>query len=184
MTFWEYVFAIALGATLSFLFSIAIFYLSEKFRRNTSRRDIRRSFSSELAFNRDYLQKQLSALKETIERVSNDEREVFPVVRFTGLSTTAYGQYVASGYIWDDLQPEDVSDLNDMLWHLSPAGERILFDTVGNWKQGHADKTSTYNALALTRDQLQEHLALLERVRSALARLGPKKDRASTEDQP
>lgn len=174
MAFWQNVLSTAIGATLGFVFSIALFYISQRVRENTWRRDVRKSFYRELEFNRDYVVAQLDALEKTIERVSNDEREVFPVVRFSGLRTVAYGQYVASGYIWDDLKPKDVSELDEMLWDLGPGAEQLVFETVDGWKRGDSDKTTTYNHLDWKRTQLRRHVELLDRVRDTVRPLLPK----------
>jgi hypothetical protein len=171
LSFWQNVESTALGATLGFVFSIALFYLSQKVSRSTWRRDSRKSFSKELEFNRKYIETQLGALDKTIERIANDEREVFPPVRFSGMRTIAYGQFVGSGYIWDDLRPEDVAQLDEMLWNTGPAAEQLVFQAVEAWRQQQADRKTTYQVLEWKRDQLRDYVELLKRLDETLARL-------------
>lgn len=171
MTFWQNVLSTGIGAVLGFVFSIVLFYISQRVQKNTWRRDLRNSVSKELEYDRDYIQTQLDALNQSIERLGNDEREIFPLVRFSGLRTTAWGQYVTSGYVWDDLDPSQVAEFDEMLWNMGPSAEQLVFLAVERWKEGEADKTTTYGPLNWKREQLRGYVQLLNRLNDKVGAL-------------
>lgn len=140
MTFWEYVLATFGGVGLGFVFSIFLFYLTNRWGRNTRRKLLEKNVAKEFEFNEKYLGEVMKKLDEAIQDITIGDKTRFYYFNYRSYQRLFTNAYFMQDFLYEKLNPDDTYKLDLILTRMTNAGEQFIIGLMGKWKSSQIDQ--------------------------------------------
>ena len=153
MTFCENVTATLVGTTSGFVFAVALFYLTEYWKRNSEKTNLLKNLKREFKYNLALISGWIEEYDKILRKMTTDDLQVYPSLKYTYFQRyfvqTSFGHGILYAKLTDD---DDVSGLNTILVHFDSPAEQYILNLVNNWKNGTIDKVTASRAMEFEKD--------------------------------
>lgn len=147
MTFWQQVSATLLGTFAGFAFSLVLFYLTDRFKRQHDRGKILKGLRRELAFDLALFNSWLKAIEDCRLKVASGDKNVFTYLDYTRFLSIFIGHAVREGILYDLLTDDDLVGLDKAMRSCNLASEQDFYAKVNQWKAGQISNADMSNIL-------------------------------------
>src|SRR3989338_9138279 len=168
MSFWQNLFSTLIGALLGFIFSICLFYFQNKWSKKAEKESLEKNLVKEFEFNEHYLQKVLDEIKKVIEKITVDDRAVYYFFNYLRYQRLLIQTYFQQGYLYEKLDPEDISVLDTVLTHMGQVNEYYLNNSIQRWKEGTIDQKEILGIMAFERDTVEKYIKDLHKIKQKI----------------
>lgn len=133
-SFWSRALATLLGTVAGFLFSIALFYISERVKRRHDRAKIMAGLKRETAFNIALCDAWLKGIGDIGLKVAAGDRNIVTYFDYTRALRIFVREAVTAGVLYDLLSDDELVALDKGLLFLGDFAEQDINKKVGLWK--------------------------------------------------
>lgn len=142
--FWQQVWSTLLGTVAGFVFSIALFYLTERIKRQKDRTKILKGLRRELKFDLALFEFWLKGIEEARPQVAAGDRNIFLYLDYTRFLSIFIGQAVRDGILYDLLTDDDLVGLDKAMRSCNHVAEQEFFAKLNQWKANQIDNTEMF----------------------------------------
>jgi len=158
MNFWQNVLSTFIGALFGFVFSIFLFYLTQRLSKNAQKKSLEKNLVKEFEFNEHYLRKILDDLKKTIEKITVNDKNVFYFFNYISYQRLFTQTYFQQGYLYDKLEPDDINLIDTILNRISLGGQAYINNSIQQWKDGYLNQPQILNIIGFERDSIEKYI--------------------------
>ena len=162
MTFTQQIFATFIGAFAAFIFSIALFYLTEKWKNSRINKDLSGNLQKELTFNITFLESFEDEIEKGLRQISADDKSVIIIWKFSQFQRLFIQEAFNKGLLYKHLRTEDITGVDAMLSFFTPAQDQLAIAQLQSYKIGQAEKAVTLRNFEYNRNKIQEYKKLCE----------------------
>ena len=171
MNFWQNMFSTFIGALLGFVFSIFLFYLTNRWTKKREKESLEKNLVKEFEFNEHYLQKVLESLKKAIEKMTVNDKEVFYYFNYIGYQRLFIQTYFQQGFLYEKLDPEDINLLDTILNHMGTGIESYINNSMQRWKEDTIDQKDILRIMTFERDTIEKYIKEAHRMRQKIEKI-------------
>lgn len=142
--FWQQVWATLLGTVAGFMFSIALFYLTEHIKRQRDRAKILKGLRRELKFDVSLFESWLKGIEDARPQVAAGDHNIFLYLDYTRFLSIFIGQAVRDGILYDILTDDELVGLDKAMRSCNPGAEQEFFAKLNQWKAGQVDNAEMF----------------------------------------
>lgn len=168
-SFWSRALATLVGTVAGFLFSIVLFYISERVKRSRDRKKIIAGLKREAAFNIGLCDAWLKAVADIRVKVAAGDAGFFNYLDYSRALRIFVQEAVRAGTLYDLLSDSELVDLDKSLRFLGPFSEQHINDKIAQWKSGAIAASDMSQALTFHEYAVTEARKAMERLRSKAA---------------
>ena len=170
MNFYQNIFSTFIGVFSGFIFSIFLFYLTNRWSKKTQKKSLEKNLVKEFEFNEHYLQKILENLKKGIEKVTVNDKNVFYYFNYVSYQRLFTQSYFQQGFLYEKLDPDDINLLDTILSRMTYGGECYINNSIQNWKEDILNQQQILNILAFERDSLEKFIKDIYRIKQKIVK--------------
>lgn len=153
--FWQQVWSTLVGTVAGFVFAIALFYLTERIKRERDRAKILKGLRRELKFDLALFESWLKGIEDARPQVAAGDRNIWLYLDYTRFLSIFIGQAVRDGILYDLLTDDELVGLDKAMRSCNPGAEQEFFTKLNQWKAGQIDnadmfKTFEFNKFVVT----------------------------------
>jgi hypothetical protein len=160
--FWRGAISTLIGTTAGFVFSLSLFYVTERIKNRNRQSQVLRSLLRELDLNLTYLRREHSNLNTMITRVGADDQQIYLRTRFYYIVRYFLQQAYQEGVLYRFLDNVWADKINDIFNRYGPNTDTYLNGLVESWERGEATKTDVTRDLVYARDLLATDIRDIE----------------------
>ena len=141
MKFGDYVLASLIGTVAGFIFSIFLFYLTEKWKRHQAKGTIIKGLKNEYEFNLSLLRQWLNVIETILRQNSsnvNNLTEHYGKLKYSSYQRYFLNHYFSAGHLYDVLTSDDLVYLDAVLTHFSGFQEDFLNNIIAGKGPGES----------------------------------------------
>ena len=170
MNFWQNIISTFIGAFLGFIFSICLFYLTNKWSKKSQRKSLEKNLIKEFEFNEHYLQKILEDLKKAIEKITVNDKNVFYYFNYVSFQRLFTQTYFQQGFLYGKLDPDDINLLDTILSRMTQGGEYYINNSIQKWKEANLNQQQILSILSFERDSIEKFIKDIDRIKKKILR--------------
>lgn len=155
-----------IGALLAFIFSILLFYITEKVKANKVKADLEDNLSREIQFNLNMLEKMKIELERLIQDVSANNTDIFPVFKFDKYQRTFLLDAFNQGLLYKKLTDDEINTVDSMLGYFFSTTNDFLRDMIESFKTGETKPANMLNLLRYNVDEVVRYTDFLKLIQS------------------
>lgn len=168
MDFWNQVLATFIGAFVALLFSMALFYLTERWKTEMGNKDLLSNLQSELDFNLEFLRNYKDEFDKTLRKISAGDKNIYTIFKFIKLQRLFLMGAFNKGLLYKLLNSEEITDLDSMLTYFNTSTEQIAWSTLNGFKSGEIQKQAALEYFEYDREQIGKYIKVIESVKKKL----------------
>jgi len=158
MNFCQNVLSTFIGVILGFIFSIFLFYLTQRWTKKTQKKSLEKNLVKEFEFNEHYLRKILEDIKKTIEKITVNDKNVFYFFNYISYQRLFAQAYFQQGYLYEKLEPDDINLIDTILSRMSLGGQAYINNSIQQWKGGYLNQQQILNIVGFERDSIEKYI--------------------------
>lgn len=158
MNFCQNVLSTFIGVILGFIFSIVLFYLTQRWTKSTKKKSLEKNLVKEFEFNDRYLKKILDDLKKAIEKITVNDKNVFYYFNYVNYQRLFINSYFQEGYLYEKLEPDDINLIDTILSRMSLGGQYYVNNSIQMWKNGGINQQQILNIVGFERDSIEKYI--------------------------
>lgn len=166
MTFGQQLLSTLIGTISGFLFSIALFYLTQKIKHWNEKNNILKSLKREFRYNLSLLNNLLNDINKTITKISADDKDVFFYFRYANFQRLFLQEAFRLGLLYDKLKDDDINNIDGILTHFSASYESYINQKIDEWKNDGINKKDMLKIFEFERDTLEKYIKQLEQIKA------------------
>lgn len=168
MKFWNQVTATLIGTIAGFLFSLALFWVKERFKQNRLIKHLVINLKYELEYNLNLFKKYSKRVSECIEAINSDKKDTYLTLDYNFVASYFSIQFYREGLARRYLHYEDMKRWNDIVSNHSAGTEQHVMDVVESWRKSEIEKDKVFSALKHERDQLNYAIEMIEYLKTKI----------------
>ncbi|TKJ44694.1 hypothetical protein CEE35_07045 [Candidatus Aerophobetes bacterium Ae_b3b] len=168
MTFWEYVFATFGGVGLGFVFSIFLFYLTNRWGRNTRRKLLEKNVVKEFEFNEKYLEEVVKKLEEAIQDITVGDKTRFYYFNYRSYQRLFTNAYFMQNFLYEKLNPNDTYKLDLILNRMTIPGEQFMTSLMDKWNSSQIGQQEALKFARLERDSMKSFIKDIGKIKQKI----------------
>ncbi len=169
MTFWQYLLATFVGVALGFVFSIILFYLTNRWSRNARKKSLEGNLVKEFVFNEKYLQDLIKKLDAALQDITVENRNAYHYFRYRSYQQLFTTTYLSQDFIYERLEPDDIYKLGLILDRMSSWGEQFINDLMRRWNNNAVSSQEALQFVRLDRDSMSSFIKDIQQIRGKIA---------------
>ncbi len=168
MTFWQYLLATFGGVGLGFVFSILLFYLTNRWGRNARKKTLERNLIKEFTFDERYLQELVRKFDAALQDITVEDRNAFHYFNYRSYQQLFTTIYLSQDFIYDKLTPNDVYKLRLILDRMTFPGEQFINNLMQKWNQNAVSSQDALKFVRLERDSMSSFIKDIQQIRGKI----------------
>ena len=169
MTFWQYLLATFGGVGLGFVFSIFLFYLTNRWGRNTRRRLLEKNVVKEFEFNEKYLEEVVKKLDEAIQDITIGDKNGSYYFNYRSYQRLFTNAYFMQDFLYEKLNPDDTYKLDLILNRMTSGGEQFMTGLMDKWKSSQIGQEGALRFTRLERDCMKSFIKDIGKMKHKIA---------------
>ncbi len=171
MTFEQQSLATFIGALAGFVFSIFLFYLTEKWKNNKANKDLSNNLQRELAYNSNFIESYKEDFEKLIRKIAANDRQIFTIFRFNKLQRLFLFESFNKGLLYKYLNSDEINDLDGMLDYFSISINQIHWGYLDYYKNSRVPQQISLQRFEMNKDFLEKYLKLARTLKKKLTKL-------------
>jgi hypothetical protein len=164
-SFWSRALATLLGTVAGFVFSIGLFYISERVKRSRDKKKILAGLKREAAFNIGLCDVWLKGLADIRLKVAAADLSVFNYFDYSRALRIFVLEALRAGLLYDLLSDAELVELDKGLLFLGQVSEQDINGRIARWKAGNMAPAELSQALGLHEYAIGEARKAMDRLR-------------------
>ncbi len=157
MGFQEQIIATFIGALSGFIFSIAVFYITEKIRQANYNSNLAKNIQKEADFNVSLLDTIKEEIDELLRKISaNDAGHIYTIFKYDQLQKNFLQQALWNGYLYEKLETEDIYKVQEMWSFFMPSSNQFDIGNVELLKSGQMTQADALNRFEYVKKKIIE----------------------------
>lgn len=171
MTFGQQIASTFIGAFAAFIFSLTLFYLTEKWKNSRMNKDLNRNLQKEFDFNVNFLKKFKTDYEKMLRQITADDVQIYTIFRFNKLQRLFILEAFNKGLLYQYLTVDDINDLDAMLNYFNNVSDQLSWDTLNNYKGNAGTKQEALRKFEYDKEQIEKYLKLQKSLKEKLKNL-------------
>lgn len=131
MKFWQQVIATLIGVVAGFIFSILLFYLSERWKKASLKKEMIKNVKEEINYNIALLGRLKEKVNDVIQDVSSGNPRLYKEFKFISFQKIFVNSAFGRGDLYDIFSIDEISSIDEMFSYFSD-GNDIFADKLLN----------------------------------------------------
>lgn len=171
MTFEQQIIATFIGALAGFIFSISLFYLTEKWKNNKANKDLSDNLQKELDYNSNFIEGYKEDFEKLIRKITANDRQIFTIFRFNKLQRLFLLEAFNKGLLYKYLSADEINKLDAMLDYFTISMNQIHYGYVEDYRNNMVSQQISLQRFEMNKDLLEEYLKLVKTLKEKLKNL-------------
>lgn len=171
MTFEQQIISTFIGALAGFIFSIFLFYFTEKWKNSRINKDLSNNLQKEFDYNINFLDGYKDEFEKLIRKITANDRQIFTVFRFKKLQRLFILEAFNKGLLYKYLNSEDINELDAMLDYFNSSMDQVHYGYIENYINNKAPQQNSLQMFEFNRDQIIKYLKLSKILKEKLKKL-------------
>ena len=153
------------AALLAFMFSLVIFYVTERLKRKTERKEMLRNVYREIRFNLNFLDKYKIELDRLVQKVIANDQNVSHFFKFGKLQRTFLLNAFDKGLLYEVLTDEEINTIDSMIGFFFKDTDNFLASKLSEFKDSEVTTSDMLHRLQWNIDELiryRDFIALIQ----------------------
>lgn len=168
MTFVEQITATFIGAISAFVFSIALFYLTEKWKNSTVNKNLRENLQKEFEYNIAFLEEYKSDFEKLLRKITANDTQIYTIFKFYRLQRLFILEAFNRGLLYQYLTPEDINNVDSMLNYFSNVQDQLEWDRLGKFKEGTLNQQEALRSYEYDKEQIEKYINVQKTLKEKL----------------
>lgn len=168
MTFGEQIIATFIGAISAFIFSIALFYFTEKWKNSTVNKNLRDNLQKEFEYNIAFLEECKSDFDKLLRKVTANDTQIYTIFRFYRLQRLFILEAFNKGLLYQYLTPEDINNLDSMLNYFSNVQDQLEWDRLRKFTEGTLHQQEALRSYEYDKEQIEKYIDVQKTLKEKL----------------
>jgi hypothetical protein len=171
MNFWPEVLTSVTGVVIGFLFSIVLFYLTERWKRKSERKVVLQNVAKEMGYNIGLLERmreQINDLLQDISVGSDSQPAIYKNFSFGKLQRLFVIEAFNKGLLYEILSPEDINNFDSMLNFFDKTTDEWADDILRKLTNHEVKPNDAHDVFKQLKNRVSEHLDYLRKLKSAV----------------
>lgn len=164
MLFKEQVLASFMGTAFGFIFAILLFLITNKIKSNVDRKTLRKRLKREFEYDISLLQEWIDEIEKILRKITANDPQVFSFLRYTFFQRSFTQEAFRAGMVYDSLDNEHVSNLNNILLHCDIGTEQYLNGSIQQWKIGKQPQPTALDQFEFEKGELKKYQKQLREI--------------------
>jgi len=157
MTFCQQVLASFIGTTFGFIFSIILFLITWAIKRHHDRKTLRKHLKREFEYDISLLQEWIDEIDKILRKITANDHEVFSFLRYTFFQRFFMQEAFRSGLMYNSLNNEQISNLNNILLHCDAGIEQFINGIINEWKTSRKPQQEALRQFEFEKEELRKY---------------------------
>jgi hypothetical protein len=171
MTFEQQIISTFIGALAGFIFSIFLFYFTEKWKNNKANENLSFNLQKELDYNINFIEGYGDEFEKLIRKVATYDKQIFTAFRFNKLQRLFILEAFNRGLLYKYLSSEEVNDLDAMLDYFNISMNQIHYGYVEDYKSDRVSQQDSLRIFEYNRDLIIKYLKLAKTLKEKLKKM-------------
>lgn len=171
MAFWEQTLSTLIGVIAGFVFSIIVFYLTEKWKNSRINQDLSSNLQKEFEFNINFLEKYKTEFEKLIRKISTNDKRHFIIFRFSKLQRLFLLEAFNKGLLYKYLKSEEINELDSMLSYFTATMDQIHYNYSNEYKTGKSTQADSLAIFEFNKEEIEKYLKLTRTLKEKLKKL-------------
>ena len=168
MSFYQNLVSIFLAVLLGFIFSIILFYLTNKWNRKAQKKSLEKNLIKEFEFNEKYLQGIVKKLSEAIEDITIENRSKYYYFSYKSYQRLFTIVYFKQEFVYEKLDPNDTYRLDLILNRMTLGGEQFMNDLMQKWKENRINQQQALGFTRLERNSIEQFIKDIGKIKQKI----------------
>ena len=168
MTFAQQVLSSFVGTTFGFIFAILLFLLTNAIKSYLDKKTLRKHLKREFEYDISLLQEWIDEIDKILRKITANDLQVFSYLRYTFFQRFFMQEAFRSGIMYNALNNEHISNLNNILLHCDIGIEQYVNGAIQQWKGGQLPQQDALRLFEFEKDELKKYQKHLSEILSIL----------------
>lgn len=164
MTFREQLWASLVGSFFGFVFAISLFFITNWIQLWLRNKSLQKHLQRELSYNISWLQELADDIDKILRQIIADDHGIYHYLRYSYFQRYFIQESFRNGILYDKLNNEDISYLNQMLLHCDVGVEQYVNSLIAQWKNQQIDKKAAVDNFEFQKSELVRYKKHLEQL--------------------
>ncbi len=171
MTFEQQIVDTFIGALAGFIFSISLFYLTEKWKNNRVNKDLSDNLQKELEYNSNFIEGYKEDFEKLIRKITANDRQIFTIFRFNKLQRLFLLETFNKGLLYKYLSADEINNLDAMLDYFTTPMNQIHYGYVEDYRNNTVLQRISLQRFEMNKDLLEKYFKLVKTLKEKLKNL-------------
>ncbi len=169
MNFYENMFSTFIGALAGFVFSIILFYLTNKWKEKDKKKNLRKNLLKELDYDLIYLTDILSDINKVVEKIGiNAPEECFIFLKYSGYQSLFLNIYFREGFLYESISSDEIKKLDEILSQMSLNTETFVNNWIFEWKQGKLGQKEIHSNIIYQKEKIESYIKTINQLKAKI----------------
>lgn len=171
MDFTQQVIANITGVVIGFLFSIMLFYLTEKWKRASERKTALQNVAREMGYNIGLLERMRDQIGDLLQDISvgaDSKPTLYKNFSFGKLQKLFVIEAFNRGILYEILSPEDINNFDAMLSFFDKGTDEWADDVLKRLSEHGIKPNDAHDVFKHLKNKVTEHLDYLRKLKGAV----------------
>ena len=171
MSFQSQIIATFSGALAAFIFSLVLFYLTEKWKNSKINKDLCQNLQKEFDYNINFLELFNNDIDKMLRKISSKDLTIFIVFRFYKLQRLFILETFNKGLLYKYLTIDDITDIDTMLTYFNNSTDQYAWNTLEDYQKGKILPKDALNKFEYDKTEVEKYIKILKKLKSKLKEL-------------
>jgi hypothetical protein len=171
MNFLQQITATFIGALSAFIFSILLFYLTEKWKNSSNKKDLCQNIQKELDYNISFLEKYKDEFEKLLRKITANDKNPYIYFRFSKLQRLFITEGFNKGLLYNSLDIEDLTKFDDLLNHASLGIDQWAINELDSYKNDSKTQAQSLASFEFEKDNIEKYIIFLKDLKIKLKKL-------------
>ncbi len=169
--YWQPLIPTFIGALLAFIFSIFLFYLTEKWKSSRANKNLSTNLQREFDYNIQFLESYKSDFEKLVRAVSSNNKFPLIIFRFYKLQRLFILEAFNKGLLYQYLDADDINQLDTMLNYFNNISDTMAWNTLNGYKNNIITQQSALETFEYGKDQIDKYIGIQKKLKNKLKKL-------------
>lgn len=171
MNFYQQIIASLIGTFVGFVFSIVLFYLTEKWKSAHTNKNLSSNIQRELQYNVDFLNGYKDEFEKMLRQVTANTKPVYLIFKHSKLQRLFILEAFQKGLLYKYLTVDEINNMDVMINYFLPYRDQALNQILSSYNSGQNTAQSALATLEWDRDQIDLYIKILKNLKTKLKEL-------------
>ena len=163
--YWQPLISTFIGALLAFIFSICLFYLTEKWKSTRANKNLNTNLQREFDYNIQFLESYKSDFEKLVRAISSNNKFPLIIFRFYKLQRLFILEAFNKGLLYQYLDVDDINDLDIMLNYFNNTSDTLAWNTLGGYKNNTTTQQAALQSFEYNKDQIDKYIGIQKKLK-------------------
>lgn len=170
MDFYQQVLATLAGVIGGFVFSIILYYLTERWRMKGEKKTILRNVLQECEYNIVLLIRMREQLNDMLQEVAVNKAQIYKPFVFSRIQRLFVLEAFKKGFLYEILDSEHINKLDEMLRYYETTTDGLATDVLKRLESREITPDKALEHFDYDKRMIRDHLEFLRKIKSTIER--------------